>query len=80
MKVLELTKMKVVTYFNIEVHVPESIHFIATDLSGKFLGYEEEPVADLELQFWDNPNGTDMYELGVLDLEGKDWTTTLQAV
>jgi hypothetical protein len=72
--------MKVVTYFNIEVHVPATIHFIATDESGKFLGYEEEPVADLELKFWDSPNGLDMYELGVLDLEGKDWTTTLQAV
>ncbi len=80
MKVLELNKMKAATYFDIEVHVPSNINYIATDEDGKLIGFVNEPEANLELRFWDDPNSSDIYEIGLIDLEEKNWTTTLQGV
>ncbi len=77
MKAIELIKMKAVSYHGTEVYVPENIHFIATDKNGTTIGFEERPVVDHGFNFWDNPNCSDMYEIGTFDLEGSDWTKTL---
>lgn len=80
MKIVQLNEFKEVSYFGHAVHVPHTIQYIATDKSGKLYGFELEPVADQGLEFWDNPTGDDMYEIGHVDLEGKDWTSTLKSV
>jgi hypothetical protein len=77
MKAIELLKMKAVNYHGTEVHVPDNIHFIATDKNGKTLGFEERPKPDEEFNWWENPNRSDMYDIGTFDLEDTNWTETL---
>lgn len=77
MKALELVKMKSVNYHGTEVHVPENINFIASDKSGQTIGFVGQPYPDDDFDWWDNPNGDDMYDIGVFDLEGTHWTETL---
>lgn len=80
MKIVSLNKMKEVQYFGNTVHVPDNINFIGTDQNGTIMGFEKRPVVDHGFNFWDNPTADDMYEIGMMDLDGTDWTTTLQEV
>lgn len=77
MKAIELVKMKAVNYHGTEVHVPENINFIASDKSGKTLGFEGRPHPEVEFEWWEDHNGDDLYEIGTFDLEGTHWTETL---
>lgn len=80
MKFIEYVKFKTVLYYGTEVSVPEHIKYIATDNSGTVMGFEQKPVPDHGWKFWDNPSADDMYDIGVVDLEGIDWTSTLVEV
>jgi hypothetical protein len=77
MKFVEFVKFKAVMFHGTEVHVPEHIKYIAADKSGSVIGFEKEPVPDAEFEWWDNPTGDDMYDIGTVDLEGMNWTETL---
>lgn len=77
MKFTEYVKFKSAMFHGTEVHVPENITCIAADKSGSVIGFEKMPVPDAELEWWDNPSGDDMYEIGTVDLEGMDWSKTL---
>lgn len=77
MKFIEVNKMKSAMFHGSEVHVPVNIKYIAADKSGKVLGFEEKPTPCFDLEWWDNPTASDMYDIGFADLEGMDWTQTL---
>lgn len=77
MKAINLNKMKAVNYHGTEVHVPENINFIVSDKSGKTLGFECRPHAEIDFEWWEDHNGDDLYEIGTFDLEDTHWTETL---
>lgn len=77
MTLVELPKTKTVDYFGLQLIVPHSINFIATDSDGEIYGFKNEPSA---IGYWepDDDDGQDWYMIATVNLHGLDWRETLR--
>lgn len=81
MKIIEEKKNKLVKYFGMEITVPWFTTHLATDKDGKLNAFEGKPEPSINgLFWWVDPNCEQFQEVATIDLEGMEWTTTLQAV
>jgi hypothetical protein len=74
-----LKELKPVTYFGINLLVPQWTKFIATDQDGLIYAYEGRPVTGLFYD-WVNEYGDNAEHIERADLEGMDWKQTLVEV
>lgn len=65
-----------VDYFGLELWI--TLPYVAVDQNGVTSIFSDEPEINYHHGFWDDRPTKESMLLTELDLEGKDWTTTLK--